>query len=149
LWNTEWEQSTKAVNTHFICALTAHANKSDVEACIKSGMDKYATRCNTLQHTCNIPQYTATHRDTPQHTATHCNTLQHTATRNQPDLEACIKSDMHKCAAHCITPHHTATHRKCDVEACAEWHGHIYVYTYICICKSAAEALISCRLTCT
>jgi len=45
----EWEQSTKAVNTHFICALTAHANKSDVEACIKSGMDKYMSKPLNLE----------------------------------------------------------------------------------------------------
>ena len=35
----------------------------------------YATRCNTLQHTCNILQHTATHCSTLQHTAAHCNTL--------------------------------------------------------------------------
>lgn len=45
----EWEESSKAVNLHFICALTAHANKSDVEACIKSGMDKYMSKPLNLE----------------------------------------------------------------------------------------------------
>jgi len=47
--------------------------------------------CNTLQHTCNTRQLTATHCNTLQHTATHGNTRQHTAT-------------------HCNTLQHTATH---------------------------------------
>ena len=41
---------------------------------------KFATHCNTLQHT-------ATHCNTLQHTATHCNTLQHTAPQRHHYLD--------------------------------------------------------------
>ena len=43
------------------------------------GSDHSHIHPNTLQHTCNKLQHTATHYNTLQHTATHCNTLQHTA----------------------------------------------------------------------
>ena len=73
-------------------------------------------KCNTLQHTGNILQHTATHcfsthYNTLQHAATYCNILQHTATY-------CII--LQHTATHCNTLQHTATH--CNTPALQIWH---------------------------
>jgi signal transduction histidine kinase/ActR/RegA family two-component response regulator len=44
----EWEASNKT-QRQFICALTAHANKSDVQHCLDSGMDKYMSKPLNLE----------------------------------------------------------------------------------------------------
>ena len=45
----EWEEKTNATKKHFISALTAHANKADVEHCIQVGMDKYMSKPLNLE----------------------------------------------------------------------------------------------------
>lgn len=45
----EFETATPTMNPHFICALTAHANKSDVDHCMESGMDKYMSKPVNLE----------------------------------------------------------------------------------------------------
>ena len=92
-----------------------------------------ATHCNTLQHTCNTLQQTATHCittgdiigrwsdkhtarhckikarcSTLQHAATHCNTLQHTA-RHCNTICDVIKRWSDKLVLHCNALQHIAT----------------------------------------
>jgi len=50
----EWEEANPHVAKHFICALTAHANKLDAEACMQAGMTKYMTKPLMLNELKNV-----------------------------------------------------------------------------------------------
>jgi len=89
------------------------------------------THCNTLQHSCNILQ----------HTATHCSILQHTATLSVSLSTAMHCNALHHAAPHCTTLQHTATY--CDILRHTTTHCNILQHTAThcsSFCRRKAES---------
>jgi len=90
----------------------------------------FSTHCNTLQHAatyCNTLQHTATYCIILQHTATHCNTLQHTATHYNhisylPNLSSCRYTWIY---THKCTRTHTNTHTYTHTLSLTHTHTHL------------------------
>jgi len=96
----------------------------------RDGYGKYATHCNSLQHTTARP-------NTLQHAATHCNALQHTSTHCQKLQEIIIShametASMQLTATHCKTLQHTAT--RCNRPSSSDGTGKEIPYVLYSAC---------------
>ena len=117
----------------FIWDMT-HSDETCTSPC--DGYGKYATHCNSLQHT-------TAHPNTLQHTATRCNTPQHTAKNckrpsSHMQWKRQVCNSLQLTATHCKTLQHTAT--RCNRPSSSDGTGKEIPYVLYSACLSTWRA---------